>query len=176
MSLEQATNLMARMERHINSPAAAIPPTVAKFLINWLVPVLKEMLEASIQSETNLAEAMALSQMAFTASRETLAGEMFEEVANVSLELREMITRAQLPESEALLELLSRLDRVVQVYEDVIAQEGDEDDEDDTADDEQPAEPAEPAVQPLVAVESEPVVEQPAEPVVEPAADEDKTA
>jgi len=32
MSLEQATNLMARMERHINSPAAAIPPTVAKFL------------------------------------------------------------------------------------------------------------------------------------------------
>ena len=173
MSLEQATNLMARMERHINSPAAAIPPTVAKFLNNWLVPVLKEMLEASIQSEANLAEAMALSQMAFTASRETLAGEMFEEVANVSLELREMITRAQLPESEALLELLSRLDRVVQVYEDVIAQEGDEDDEDDTADDEQPAEPA---VQPLVAVESEPVVEQPAEPVVEPAADEDKIA
>jgi signal transduction protein with GAF and PtsI domain len=98
MSLEQATTLMARMERHINSPAAAIPPTVAKFLGNWLVPVLKEMLEAGLQSEANLAEAMALSQMAFSASRETLAGQMFEEVANVSIELREALSALNLPE------------------------------------------------------------------------------
>jgi hypothetical protein len=160
MSLEQATTLMARMERHINSPAAAIPPTVAKFLGNWLVPVLKEMLEAGLQSEANLAEAMALSQMAFSASRETLAGQMFEEVANVSIELREALSALNLPESEALMGLLDRLDRVVEVYEDVLAQEDEEEDEG-----EEPTALA--AVEPAVAViESEPAAE-PTEPAVE---------
>lgn len=167
MSLEQAVNLMARMERHIASPAAAIPPTVAKFLTNWLVPVLREMLEASLQNEANLAEAMALSQMAFTASRETLAGQMFEEVANASLEAREIIERLDVPEREALLALVERLDRVVQVYEEVLAQEEDEGDEDE---EETPTVTAPEEVAQIAAPEeAAPAPEQPASEEAEPA-------
>lgn len=148
MNFTNALQMIARFEKTLSHPTAPLSAAnVAGLMRDYVTPLLRELIARCAETADAALSANEMAQIAFATSRQTLAGEIFEDLGETTSALREEVEKLALDADHPIRGLLDRIDGNLSTYLDHIYEE--EGDEEET--------PADPVVE----VEAEAVIVEP---------------
>ena len=137
MNYTNAAAMLDRLEKTLAAPTFMPTPVNLKtIMVNFLVPVLREVVARSAESSDAIVEVGDLARTAFLTARETLAGEVFESFAVALTEVRTLLEAEGLRADHPVFDSLSRMDAAVMLYDEHLARNDDDEayaDEDEDA-------------------------------------------
>ena len=147
MNYTNAAAMLDRLEKTLAAPTFMPTPVNLKtIMVNFLVPVLREVVARSAESSDAIVEVGDLARTAFLTARETLAGEVFESFAVALIEVRTLLEAEGLRADHPVFDSLSRMDAAVTLYDEHLARNDDDEayaDEDEDEDEDAVEEDAE---------------------------------
>lgn len=149
MNLSTAASMLDKLNRQLSKNPS--PDAIVSMVRDFIVPILEEIVARGAETNAAVEEVEDLARTAFITSRQTLSGEIFSNISQALVSLREQL-ETSLAEDHPALQIVDQIEDQVSVYMSYLF-----DEEGSEAEEETVEEPA-----PAVTPEEPPVVEAPA--------------